>query len=66
NKFATDEHTSEIPAILLADRRQARIIAEARRGPRRRMLALPLKVRELRASLLQVLAGVERRPMGSY
>ena len=66
NRFATDEHTSEIPAILLADRRQARIIAEARRGPRRRMLALPLKVRELRASLLQVLSGVRRREIGSY
>ncbi|MEL6105800.1 MAG: protein kinase [Planctomycetota bacterium] len=66
NRFAGDEHTSEIPAILLADRRQARIIAEARRGPRRRMLSLPLKVRELRASLIQVLAGVERRPMGTY
>ena len=66
NRFASEEHTSEIPAILLADRRQVRIIGEARRGPRRRMLALPLKVRELRASLIQVLAGVERRPAGTY
>lgn len=66
NKFASDEHTCEIPSILLVDRRQARIIAEARRGPRRQLLALPLKVRELRVGLLKVLAGTQRRPMGTY
>jgi serine/threonine-protein kinase len=66
NRFATDEHTSEIPSILLVDRRQARIVAEARRGPRRQLLALPLKVRELRVGLMKVLAGTERRPMGTY
>ena len=66
NQFASDDHTCEIPAILLCDRRQARIIAEARRGPRRQLLALPLKVRELRAGLMKVLAGTQRRPMGTY
>ncbi|WP_182865184.1 serine/threonine-protein kinase [Rhodopirellula sp. JC639] len=66
NKFASDEHTSEIPAILLVDRRQVRIISEARRGPRRQLLALPLKVKELRAGLIKVLAGKERRPAGTY
>ena len=66
NRFATDEHTAEMPAIMLADRRQARIIAEARGGPRRQMLSLPLRVRELRATLMKVLAGTERRPMGTY
>ncbi len=66
NQFATDEHTAEIPAVLLVDRRQTRIIAEARRGPRRILLALPLKVRELRAGLLKVLSGPARRPIGSY
>ncbi|MEM0924796.1 MAG: protein kinase, partial [Planctomycetota bacterium] len=29
NRFASEEHTSEIPSILLADRRQVRIISEA-------------------------------------
>ncbi|OYP28962.1 serine/threonine-protein kinase [Rhodopirellula sp. MGV] len=66
NKFATDDHTSEIPSILLVDRRQVKIIGEAKRGPRRQLLALPLKVRELRAGLMKVLAGTERRPMGTY
>ena len=66
NRFADQEHTGEIPAILLADHRQTRIIQEARRGPHRKLLALPLKVRELRAALTQLLAGVERRPAGTY
>lgn len=66
NKFATDEHTAEIPAILLADGRQTQIIAEARRGENRKLLALPLKVRQLRGALLQLLTGVERRPLGTY
>lgn len=66
NKFAVDEHTADIPSILLADRKQARIISDAQRGDRRRMLALPLKVRELRAALIQVLSGVERRQPGNF
>lgn len=66
NRFSSEEHTCEIPAILLVDRKQTRIIAEARRGPRRQLLALPLKVRELRMGLMKVLAGTERRPMGTY
>ncbi|MGV3485144.1 MAG: protein kinase domain-containing protein [Planctomycetaceae bacterium] len=66
NKFASDEHTSEIPTILLVDRRQEKIIREARRGVHRKLLPLPLKVRELRGALLQLLAGVPRRSFGSY
>lgn len=66
NKFASDEHTADIPSILLADSRQTQIIAAARRGPQRKLLALPLKVRQLRAALLQLLGGVERRPLGTY
>ena len=66
NRFATEEHTREIPAVLLADRRQERIIREAQRGEHRKLLALPLKVRELRAALMKLLAGVEKRPLGTY
>ncbi len=66
NQFASDEHTCEIPAILLADRRQSQIIDQARRGNHRKLLALPLKVRELRAALMELLAGVDRRPLGTY
>lgn len=66
NRFATEEHTQNLPAILLADRRQERIIREAQRGEQRKMLALPLKVRELRAALLELLSGVEKRQLGTY
>ena len=66
NQFATDEHTSQIPSILLVDRRQSLIIKRARRGPKRKLLALPLKVRELRAALKESLSGVERRDAGQY
>ncbi|NND98780.1 MAG: protein kinase, partial [Pirellulaceae bacterium] len=66
NKFATDEHTCEIPAILLVDRRQSRIIGEARRGGKRTLLGLPLKVSELRGALRKLLSDVERRELGTY
>ncbi len=66
NKFAEDEHTRDIPAVLLADNRQTHILSRAKRGPNRKHLALPLKVRELRAALLQLLSGVERRQLGTF
>lgn len=66
NQFATDEHTSQIPSILLVDRRQSLIIKKARRGPNRKLLALPLKVRQLRAALKESLSGLERRDVGQY
>lgn len=66
NKFATDDHTCETPVVLLADARQTSIISQAKRGDRRKLLALPLKVRQLRAALIQLLSGVERRPLGTY
>ena len=66
NRFASDEHTCSIPSILLADKRQSHIIQAARRGANRKLLALPLKVRELRAALMQLLSGVERREIGTY
>jgi len=66
NKFAAEEHTRDIPSILLVDRRQTQVIAGAVRGDKRKLLALPLKVRELRAALKQLLANVERRELGTY
>ena len=55
NRFGSDEHTSPIPAILLVDRKQQFIIRNAQSGPNRMMLAMPLKVRELRAALIRLL-----------
>ena len=55
NRFATDEHTANIPAILLVDRKQEYIIRNAKPGSNRMMLAMPLKVRDLRVALLRLL-----------
>ena len=66
NKFASDEHTSSIPSILLVDRRQTQIIGGTTRGGNRKLLALPLKVRELRVALQELLAGVDRRQIGTF
>ena len=66
NRFANDEHTCEVPAILLVDRRQSKIISEARRGGKRMLLGLPLKVRELRGALMKLLSDVDRRELGTY
>lgn len=66
NRFGSDDHTKEIPAMLLVDKRQSRLISEAQGGAHRKLVALPLKVRELRAALLQLLGGIERRPPGTY
>ncbi len=63
NRFGADEHTAELPAILLVDRRRANMISAAKQGPRRRLLPLPLKVRELRGALSQLLADTPRRQM---
>jgi serine/threonine-protein kinase len=55
NQFTTDLHTANIPAILLVDRKQQFIIRNAKSGKNRMMLAMPLKVRELRAALMRLI-----------
>jgi serine/threonine-protein kinase len=55
NQFGTDGHTQNIAAILLVDRKQQHIIRSAKVGPKRMMLAMPLKVRELRSALIKLL-----------
>ncbi|HBV62780.1 MAG TPA: serine/threonine protein kinase [Rhodopirellula sp.] len=66
NKFASDAHTCDIPSILLVDKRQSHIINGAHRGANRKLLPLPLKVRELRTALMNLLTGIERRDLGTY
>jgi serine/threonine-protein kinase len=66
NQFGVDDHTKEIPAMLLVDKRQSQLISEAQVGTHRKLVELPLKVRELRAALLQLLGGRDRRPPGTY
>ncbi len=66
NKFASDAHTCDIPSVLLVDKRQSHIINSAHRGANRKLLPLPLKVRELRAALIGLLTGIKRRDLGTY
>lgn len=56
NAFGEAPHTAKIPALLLVDRKQQFVIRNAKTGDRRKMLAMPLKVRELRTSLLKMLS----------
>lgn len=62
NKFGQDRHTCDLAAILLVDRKQQHIIRSALLGPRRILLAMPLKVRELRAALLKLLSPSDTEP----
>lgn len=55
NEFGSNAHTAHIPAILLVDRKQQFIIRSANVNDNRMMLAMPLKVRELRIALLKLL-----------
>ncbi len=55
NKLGEDPHTADLPAILLVDRKQQFIIRHAKTGPKREMIGMPLKVRDLRATLLRLL-----------
>ncbi len=62
NQFGEDAHTANVPAILLVDRKQQFIIRNARVGPQRMMLAMPLKVRELRSALLRLIKSAPVNP----
>lgn len=54
NRFASDEHTKHIPAILLVDPKQQHIIRGANTSDRHVLIPMPLKVRELREALVHL------------
>lgn len=55
NRFGEEPHTAELPAVLLVDRKQQYIIRNAKTGPKRVLIGMPLKVRDLRTMLLRLL-----------
>ncbi|MCA9164201.1 MAG: hypothetical protein KDA62_14530 [Planctomycetales bacterium] len=63
NQFGSNETTASIPAILLVDQKQRSLIQRAHLASHRVILALPLRVRELRATLVKLLAS--ETPAGS-
>lgn len=57
NQFATDEHTAAIPAVLLVGQQQQFIVGRAKMDAHRRMLSMPLKVKQLRQMIRTLLAN---------
>jgi serine/threonine-protein kinase len=55
NEFGAAEETKEIPAVLFADAKQTNLIKSAHLAPHRLLLTAPLKVRELRETLVKLL-----------
>lgn len=56
NRFGTLEKTEKIPAVLFVDQRQQSLIKAAQLAPHRVLLSMPLKVKELRETLMKLLA----------
>ena len=56
NQFTTDEHTKQLPAILLVDPKQQHIVRGAKTSDRHVLIPMPLKVRELREALVHLTA----------
>jgi eukaryotic-like serine/threonine-protein kinase len=54
NKFAEQDHTKTIPAVMLVDPKQQHIIRGANTSPIHVLLPMPLKVRELRQALAKL------------
>ena len=55
NKFGSNEATKKIPAILFVDPKQSDLIKEAKLSDKRVLVSMPLKVKELRATLVNLL-----------
>ncbi len=56
NRFVEEEHTKETPAIMLVDPKQQYVIRGAKTSPKHVLIAMPLKVRELRQALAKLTA----------
>jgi serine/threonine-protein kinase len=59
NTFVEQEHTKDIPVVMLVDPKQQHIIRGAKTSPKHVLLPMPLKVRELRQALAKL---TERKP----
>ncbi len=57
NRLGTLEATAAIPAILLVDQRLTGVVQSAQTAGHRVLLSMPLRLKELRAKLLELLAA---------
>ena len=55
NSFGENEDTKHIPAILFVAEKHQKLATRAATSEHRRLLPMPLKVRQLRAMLLKLL-----------
>ncbi len=55
NRFGNDEITRDLPAVLFLDAKQQHFAADAQLAPHRIIINMPLKLKDLRAALLQLL-----------
>lgn len=55
NRFGTDDVTRDMPAILLLDQKQQYMAGDAQLAPHRVLVSMPLKVKELRQTLMKLL-----------
>lgn len=60
NEFGTHEATKELPAILFVDAKQSSLVKRAELGSHRVLLTMPLKMRELRDTLLALLKPMKQ------
>lgn len=58
NRFGNDEVTREMPAILMLDQKQQHFARDAQLGPHRVIMSMPLKVKDLRVTLMKLLNQV--------
>ena len=54
NLLSDQEHTKDIPVVMLVDPKQQHIIRSAKTGAKHVLLPMPLKVRELREALVRL------------
>jgi serine/threonine-protein kinase len=59
NKFGSSDATKKIPAILFVDAKQSDLIKGAKLSDKRVLVSTPLKVKELRETLLKLLGPPE-------
>jgi len=59
NKFGSSEATKRLPAILFVDPKQSELIKNAKLSEKRVLVSTPLKVKELRETLTQLLGPPE-------
>lgn len=57
NRLAENRNTASLPSILLIDKRRAGLVEAAKADGQHVLLSMPLKIRSLRAKMLQLLAA---------